>query len=233
MTTIDLINEQIIDDKHHFKTIMKKKDIDKLYLKSKKKRMEKGKMIENLVIQYFKDFGFYAFESGDYDDKFNKIDMFLRLNSKIYKCQIKTRFKNSDPIVETMRNITFRNLNDLSTTQLLNGRDIIKDIDIYIICNNTSLIILESDIIKKISITYSIELLNLYKHFLKHKRFYKINKKRINYKNSSRVVLILEGIEGSCVLLRDRNMFKINFFANVDSHEYIKIVKNVKLFNLI
>ena len=233
MVTIQAIKTFFENDKFNFQTIMRKSSIRNLYLQTKKKRTEKGKLIENMVIQYFQDMGLNVYQSNEFDDKYNKIDMFLVLNKMILKCQIKTRFKNNDPIVESMRNITFKSLNKLNTSSLLNGRDIIKDIDLYIICNSSSLIILESDIIKKISIRYSIELLNLYKYFIKYKRFYKIQNKRIIYKNNKRVVLIIEGSEGSCVLLRDKNMFKINFFANIGSCEYIKLVKDVKLFNLV
>ena len=233
MVTIQAIKTFFENDKFNFQTIMRKSSIRNLYLQTKKKRTEKGKLIENMVIQYFQDMGLNVYQSNEFDDKYNKIDMFLVLNKMILKCQIKTRFKNNDPIVESMRNITFKSLNKLNTSSLLNGRDIIKDIDLYIICNSSSLIILESDIIKKISIRYSIELLNLYKYFIKYKRFYKIQNKRIIYKNNKRVVLIIEGSEGSCVLLRDKNMFKINFFANIDSQKYIKLVKDVKLFNLV
>jgi len=232
MSKLQIINNKLTPKEQHFQTIVRRNQHNKLFLRKRRERIKEGKKIENIVIEYFQICGLHVYESSQYDDMYNKIDMYLRLNRQIYKCQIKSRIqdtRHNDPIVETMRNITFKNIQEYNIQRLLNGRDIIKDVDLYIIYNINSIIILETDRIKQISICYTIELLKLYKYYLKYKRFYTIENKRYDFKNNKRVILTLKGSEGLCILLHDKDRLKINFFANIDSTQYIKIVKDVKL----
>ena len=229
MSLLTAIDNNISNDLNNFTTIISKRSIKNLHNRDKSYRIKHGKIVEKHIIFFLKNLGLDVYESSEYDDIHNKIDMYLKLKDipNRLTCQIKVRFKNDDPIVETMRNIKINQLLKKDATTLLNGRDVTKPIDIYIVATRLKLFIIETKNLKDISIKNSIKLINEFKKFKNGKK----NIDEITICRSKRGVMKLYNNDGITILLNDGKNYKINFFANVSNIECITI--NEQIFNYV